>query len=149
MSLKCPTCSKPLKIVRRSPGSPLNEDQFDSAKAGDYYCDSCPSNNRGKADLAYFWLREVLHTCDHEKFAAHVVVNRLSDSGRFQADVRIQCSECGKPFRFIGLLAGLDLNGAATNPDATEARLAIAPEGEFISLLDDALVGFSIRRGSK
>lgn len=85
-------------------------------------------------------------SCKHENFAANVDVVRLSDSGRFAADVRINCTQCGMPMRFIGLPCGLDLNGAATNPDATEARLAIAPKGEVISFLDGAPMGFSIRR---
>ncbi|HKB35360.1 MAG TPA: hypothetical protein VKD72_02835 [Gemmataceae bacterium] len=39
----------------------------------------------------------------------------------------IRCEQCGTPFRFIGLPAGLGLNGAAVSVDGTEARLAIAP----------------------
>jgi len=84
--------------------------------------------------------------CPHEVFKAEVDVNRLVDTGRFQADVRIKCEQCGTPFRFIGLPCGLDLNGAATNPDATEARLSIAPKGEVIPLIEGAPMGFSIRR---
>ncbi len=86
--------------------------------------------------------------CDHPDFAARVEVTRLIDSGRFTADVTIECAKCGLPFRFIGLPCGLDLNGAATNPDATEARLCIAPKGEVVSFIDGALQGFSIRRES-
>jgi len=85
--------------------------------------------------------------CQHADFIANVAVNRLEDSGRFSADVRIQCKDCGIPFRFIGLPAGLDLNGAATSADATEARLAIAPKGEVINAIEGGSpVGFSIRR---
>jgi hypothetical protein len=84
--------------------------------------------------------------CEHEVFAAEVDVNRLTDSGRFQADVRIKCSQCGTPMRFIGLPCGLDLNGAATNPDATEARLAIGPKGQVIPFVEGAPMGFSVRK---
>jgi hypothetical protein len=84
--------------------------------------------------------------CTHENYAAEVDENRLEDSGRFQADVRIKCANCGLPFRFIGLPAGLDLNGAATSPDATEARLAIAPKGEVVNMIEGAPMGFSIRK---
>ena len=146
MNFKCPDCGKLLQEVRQSENSPLNREQFDASKAGDFFCDSCPSNDRGHAPLRYFWKSELLGQCQHEEFHANVEVTRLSDTGRFTADVRIKCKVCDLPFRFIGLPAGLDLNGAATNPDATEARLAIAPKGQVISLLDGAPVGFSIRR---
>ena len=61
-------------------------------------------------------------------------------------DVQVKCTDCGLPFRFIGLPAGLDLNGAAVSADAQEARLAIAPKGAVISVIEDAPMGFSIRR---
>lgn len=83
--------------------------------------------------------------CQHEDFLANVDVTRLEDSGRFAADVRIQCTQCETPFRFIGLPAGCDLNGAATSMDATEARLAIAPKGEVMPAVDGAPHGFSVR----
>lgn len=48
--------------------------------------------------------------------------------------------------RFIGLPAGLDLNGAATSADAEEARLIIAPKGEVLNCIEGAPLGFSIKR---
>lgn len=72
--------------------------------------------------------------CQHHSFAADVTVNRLEDTGRFAADVRIQCVECGTPFRFLGLPIGLDLTGATVSSDGTEARLAVAP-GEWVELV--------------
>lgn len=65
--------------------------------------------------------------CEHKEFLAHVTVNRLEDSGRFNADIRVRCTECGMAFRFLGLKPGLDLDGAAVSADGLEARLAIAP----------------------
>jgi hypothetical protein len=79
-------------------------------------------------------------------FSASVNVNRLEESGQFQADVRVWCEECGLPFRFIGLPAGIDLNGAAVSVDATEARLAIAPKGQVVSVVEGGCQGFSIRK---
>jgi hypothetical protein len=79
-------------------------------------------------------------------FSHNRLKNKEGEVDRFEADVRITCIQCGVPFRFIGLPAGLDLNGAATNPDATEARLAIAPKGAVVSFVDGAPLGFSIRR---
>lgn len=86
-------------------------------------------------------------SCKHEYFEASVDVNRLEDSGRFVADVRIKCAQCGVPMRFIGLPGGVDLEGAATSADATEARLAIAPKGEVVPAFQGP-VGFSVRRAS-
>ena len=87
--------------------------------------------------------------CPHEKFVCSVTVNNIDDIGRFLADVKIRCDQCGVPFRFIGLPAGVDLNGAATSIDATEACLAIAPKSEVIPPVEDEnCVGFSVRRKS-
>ena len=92
--------------------------------------------------------------CEHLNFVAEVDVNRLStkEDGRidqYSADVRIKCAECDLPFRFIGLPAGLDLNGAATSVNAEEARLAIAPKGQVISVMENGVSGFSIRNETR
>lgn len=85
--------------------------------------------------------------CKHESFAAEVNVNRLEDVGRFTADVRVKCEQCGTPFRFIGLPTGVDLNGASVSVDATEGRFAIAPKGEVVTPLESTKThGFSVRR---
>ena len=65
--------------------------------------------------------------CPHENFQATVTVNRLEDTGGFAADITIVCIACQIPFRFLGLPGGLDLAGATTSVDGTEARLAICP----------------------
>lgn len=65
--------------------------------------------------------------CKHQDFRANVTVNRLEDSGLFNADIRIDCANCGEPFKFVGLPAGVNLRGAMVSPDIVEARLAIAP----------------------
>jgi hypothetical protein len=88
--------------------------------------------------------------CKHPGFMADVTVNRLDDTGRFTADVRIQCDVCGKKMRFLGLPMGLDLNGAAVSPDGTEARLAIHPIGEPVpGMSDDEPAGFRILNNSR
>lgn len=84
--------------------------------------------------------------CQHPDFNCFVTVNRLEDIGRFSADVEIECKACGVPFRFIGLPAGVDLNGAAVSVDACQARLAVAPKGEVLSEIEGGDVGFSIRK---
>lgn len=86
--------------------------------------------------------------CEHKDFSAEVDVSRLEDTGRFMADVRIKCADCGLPFRFIGLPCGVDVNGAAVNINGQEAHLSIAPHNEVRSVLDDGGdVGFTVRRG--
>ena len=92
--------------------------------------------------------------CVHEGFECNVNVARMPDVEggpvkRFMADVTIKCAQCGIPFRFIGLPAGCDLNGASVSVGATEARLAIAPKGEVISELEGGVVGFSVRKHMK
>lgn len=61
MEALCPMCGAQLDKVRNHAGSMLNDDQFDSVKAGDWCCMTCPSNNRGRSGYAYFWDKEVKH----------------------------------------------------------------------------------------
>lgn len=85
--------------------------------------------------------------CKHERFSAQVDVHRLEDSGRFQADVRIHCVQCGERFRFLGLPAGVDLNGAAVSADGTEGRFAIGTAETVSNIIDgNCPVGFTVRR---
>ena len=51
--------------------------------------------------------------CPHENFAAQVDVNRLTRSDDdttvvgYSADITVACMDCGEPFRWTGLAAGL------------------------------------------
>lgn len=65
--------------------------------------------------------------CPHLQFRADVAVSRIEDKGRFMADVRIECADCGLPFSFNGLPAGLDVEGAACSFDGLEGRFSIVP----------------------
>ena len=90
--------------------------------------------------------------CQHNSFSASVDVARiLHDESadapcRYTADVRIQCADCGVPMRFLGVPAGVDLNGAAVSVDGCEGRFAIAPKGDVLTVLDGAPVGFTVRK---
>lgn len=84
--------------------------------------------------------------CSHNSFEADVTVNRIEDIGRFMADVTIKCVECGTPFRFIGLPAGMDYNSPCVSVDAQQLRAPIAPKGEVVSELEGGPQGFSVRR---
>lgn len=67
--------------------------------------------------------------CEHKVFGAYVAVNRLLDTGRFAADIRIECSECHEPFRFLGLGAGLSPYEPTVSIDGLELRAPIEPQG--------------------
>lgn len=82
--------------------------------------------------------------CQHMSFECNAQVNRLEDIGRFSVDIRVKCAECGKPFRFLGLPLGLDLNGAAVSSDGTEGRFAIHPVNESVPGLGDQPAGFRV-----
>ena len=55
----CPKCGGKLNLVTQSSKSPLNEEQFDSIKAGDYYCDKCEGDRGKKTRHRYYWKREL------------------------------------------------------------------------------------------
>lgn len=84
--------------------------------------------------------------CKHNRaHKATVSVGYLEDTGRFTAEIRIEC-ECGRPFQFLGLPLGVDMNGPAMSVDGQEARLAIAPVGTVPQPLDKHLLtGFRVR----
>lgn len=66
--------------------------------------------------------------CPHMNFAANVAVARIEDKGRFCADIRIQCADCGQPFRFICPEAGFSPDRPTVNVDGTELNCPIEPE---------------------
>lgn len=73
---------------------------------------------------------EQANNCKHNVgHRVDVRIACLEDSGRFMAEIKIFCGECGKPFQFLGLNPGIDLNGARVSLDGLEANIAIAPEG--------------------
>jgi hypothetical protein len=68
--------------------------------------------------------------CTHPDFYANVGVARLEDSGKFLAEVRVKCSACGMPFRFLGVPAGVAFYEPRTSIDDLELRAPIEPEME-------------------
>lgn len=68
--------------------------------------------------------------CEHEDFSAHVAVTRIEDRPNcYQADVRIECSQCGEKFRFLGLRHGLSFTQPMLSADGLELRAPIEPQG--------------------
>jgi hypothetical protein len=60
----CPVCGAALAAVKNT-GGYLNDDQFESVRAGAWYCDNVAVDHgehakRGHSGFAYFWSREVL-----------------------------------------------------------------------------------------
>lgn len=55
---KCPDCEGKLSPVFRRDGSMLNSEQFNSIRAGDYYCTKCPGNF-SRTGYRYFWERDL------------------------------------------------------------------------------------------
>ena len=84
--------------------------------------------------------------CEHPDFAAVVAVHRLTDDAgkvtAYQAEIKIRCTACRKPFQFLGLEPGTDNQGARVSVDGLEARLALCPRGEVPSPLDRLAVNF-------
>jgi hypothetical protein len=68
-------------------------------------------------------------TCQHKNFIAEVAVNRFQDTGRFAADVRVRCKDCGEPFRFLGVEPGISHRKPGVSIDGLELRAPIEPEG--------------------
>lgn len=71
----------------------------------------------------------IVSACGHLNFVARVAVNRLVDTGRYSADVRVNCVECGEPFRFLGVEAGLSPYAPMVSVDGLELRAPIEPQG--------------------
>ena len=51
---ECPNCGRELVKVVRPHNSMLNEEQFDSVKAGDYFCTQCKDETT-RTGYKYFW----------------------------------------------------------------------------------------------
>lgn len=63
--------------------------------------------------------------CDHTNQKATVRVINLEDTGKTMAEIEISCSDCGTPYRFIGLPMGMSLRQPSTDVDGTELRIPI------------------------
>lgn len=71
--------------------------------------------------------------CEHLHFAATVEVNRLTGSEKevveaYSADIRINCADCGKDFRFAGCEVGWSPAEPMISTTGLELRVPIVPE---------------------
>lgn len=55
----CPDCNEKVFKVKQSENSMLNREQFDAAKAGDWFCVKCASDV-SHTGYKYFWDNEVI-----------------------------------------------------------------------------------------
>ncbi|BCP56285.1 hypothetical protein K32_49020 [Kaistia sp. 32K] len=83
--------------------------------------------------------------CQHHNFHASVRVARLEDVGRFTAEIRITCSDCGVPMQFMGLQPGYNADGATVSLDGLEANIGIHPRGQRPNPLQE-LMGYTLRQ---
>jgi hypothetical protein len=86
-------------------------------------------------------------TCRHENFRCACKVARLEDSGRFMLEVTVHCSDCDKPFQFLGQKPGLNFDGATVSIDGLVLNIGICPEGTKPSPLANFLRGFDVNLG--
>ncbi|MHC4621205.1 MAG: hypothetical protein ACYTEQ_25945 [Planctomycetota bacterium] len=67
-------------------------------------------------------------SCPHvPDIQACVDVTYLEDSGRWTADVKIECGKCGVPFRFLGVPGGMSFKYPMASIDGQELRAPIEP----------------------
>jgi hypothetical protein len=71
--------------------------------------------------------------CPHENFEALTAVNRITASDTdptvvgYSADLKISCRDCGEPFRWTGVQAGVSPGHPMCSVDETELRAPIRP----------------------
>ena len=71
--------------------------------------------------------------CPHENFDVYAAVNRRTKGDDdptvigFSADIKINCRDCGEPFRWTGAPAGLSPTRPTCSVDESELRAPIRP----------------------
>ena len=72
--------------------------------------------------------------CKHLNFDADVAVNRIGTGDTtdgmpraYMADVRVSCADCGEPFRWVGVPAGLSFAHPAVSVDQAELHAPMRP----------------------
>lgn len=88
--------------------------------------------------------------CEHKEFKAMVRVGRLSleEGGpitHYQADINIECADCGLPFEFVGVPVGSSGYRPCSDFGALEMRAPITPQG---TRPPDNILGFSVSNGA-
>ena len=88
--------------------------------------------------------------CTHEHFSANITVDRLQRSETdpeivgYSADITVNCDDCGEPFRWSGVQAGVSQQRPMCSVDETELRAPLRPASADADF-GMSLPGFSIR----
>ncbi|WP_073946497.1 hypothetical protein [Streptomyces kebangsaanensis] len=88
--------------------------------------------------------------CLHENFDAYVAVNRITASDAdptvvgYAADIKVHCRDCGEPFRWSGVRAGVSPREPMCSVDETELRAPLRPASEDPDF-GLGLPGFAVR----
>lgn len=88
--------------------------------------------------------------CPHENFDAFVEVNRVTASDNdptavgYHADAKVSCYDCGEPFRWTGVKAGMSQGRPMCSVDETELRAPLRPASADPDF-GLGLPGFSVR----
>lgn len=117
------------------------------------FCEQCGVDVPESERLAHQHPVRILATpikaaCPHMNFKAQVNVTRMTDNKDettvmgYTAEITINCLECGLPFEFIGVDAGMMPTRPMASPDAQELRAPIRPKGCKIM---PAIPGFTMR----
>lgn len=88
-------------------------------------------------------------SCQHENFRAQVDVHRLlpkegMPAAHYSADVRVNCEQCGLPFRFRCTRVGLSYDDPTVSVDGQELRVSVQPDDGTIPL-PPKVKGFAVR----
>lgn len=70
--------------------------------------------------------------CPHLNFAADVAVNRIADPPdslptAYIADITVDCADCGEPFRWTGVQAGVSFNHPMVSVNEEELHAPLRP----------------------
>jgi hypothetical protein len=73
-----------------------------------------------------------MNICTHDRFTTVAEMARLVDPDTeevvmLRVKLKVTCSDCGLPFRFVGLPTAESTKFPTVNPDATELRAPVEP----------------------
>lgn len=88
--------------------------------------------------------------CLHMNFDAVVTVNRIAEEGQvptaYNADITVTCADCGEPFRWTGLRAGVSFAFPMVSVNEREMHAPLRPASADPDF-GLGLPGFAIRYG--
>ena len=68
--------------------------------------------------------------CRHARHRVDADVHFFEDTGLWSLELKLSCEECGEPFRFLGLPAGISFTEPMIGVDGLELRVPVEPQGE-------------------